>query len=368
MLADAGVSHLFGNPGTTELPLNDALVDDPRIHYILGLQEVPVMAMADGYAMASRQVGRGQRAHQLRLGQRDGHALQRLSRGDAAIGDCRPAGPAARNSQEPILWGDMVRVARPWTKWAAEVERLEDLPAAVRRACGRRLRRPTGPVFLSLPIDLQMADASHLDLRPPQVVSHRVRRSMRCDAAEVLVAAKNPAILVGSRVTEAGAVAELAAVAERLGARCFPSPATRKAGSVFLAIIRSTPRPSVIGRRRSPGGWRSSTCSWWSAWICCANMFTTAPSPRSPSICGWCISTPARPRSARTIPSWSGVPGRLEMRPERIGRAAREANDEGCSARPPRRVEHRTRDCTVNAPAAARQVAARRGNRPMIPA
>ena len=57
MLADAGVPYLFGNPGTTELPLNDALVDEPRIHYILGLQEVPVMAMADGYAMASRTLG-----------------------------------------------------------------------------------------------------------------------------------------------------------------------------------------------------------------------------------------------------------------------------------------------------------------------
>ena len=45
MLADAGVEYIFGNPGTTELPLNDALVDDDRIQYVLGLQEVPVMAM-----------------------------------------------------------------------------------------------------------------------------------------------------------------------------------------------------------------------------------------------------------------------------------------------------------------------------------
>ena len=57
MLADAGVPYLFGNPGTTELPLSDALVDEPRIRYILGLQEVLVMAMADGYAMAARHLG-----------------------------------------------------------------------------------------------------------------------------------------------------------------------------------------------------------------------------------------------------------------------------------------------------------------------
>jgi benzoylformate decarboxylase len=54
ILANSGVRYLFGNPGTTELPLTDALVGHPRIKYILGLQEVPVMAMADGYAMASR--------------------------------------------------------------------------------------------------------------------------------------------------------------------------------------------------------------------------------------------------------------------------------------------------------------------------
>jgi benzoylformate decarboxylase len=53
ILAEAGLRYLFGNPGTTELPLSDALVDHPRIKYILGLQEVPVVAMADGFAQAS---------------------------------------------------------------------------------------------------------------------------------------------------------------------------------------------------------------------------------------------------------------------------------------------------------------------------
>ena len=57
MLAEFGVRNIFGNPGTTELPLNDALVSDARFQYILGLQEVPVMAMADGFAMASRSLG-----------------------------------------------------------------------------------------------------------------------------------------------------------------------------------------------------------------------------------------------------------------------------------------------------------------------
>ena len=57
LLDAAEVRYIFGNPGTTELPLNDALAGDARFAYILGLQEVPVMAMADGYAMASRKLG-----------------------------------------------------------------------------------------------------------------------------------------------------------------------------------------------------------------------------------------------------------------------------------------------------------------------
>src|SRR3569623_399520 len=54
---DAGVDTIFGNPGTTKLTLNYALVDDRRFRYVLGLQEVPVMAMADGFSMASGMLG-----------------------------------------------------------------------------------------------------------------------------------------------------------------------------------------------------------------------------------------------------------------------------------------------------------------------
>ena len=57
ILSGAGVRYIFGNPGSTELPLSDALVGDSRLQYILGLQEVPLTAMADGYAMTSGKLG-----------------------------------------------------------------------------------------------------------------------------------------------------------------------------------------------------------------------------------------------------------------------------------------------------------------------
>src|SRR5881396_2455536 len=53
LLKQEGVSVMFGNPGTTELPLMDGLAREPGIHYVLALQEAVAIAMADGYAPAS---------------------------------------------------------------------------------------------------------------------------------------------------------------------------------------------------------------------------------------------------------------------------------------------------------------------------
>src|ERR1700748_1166223 len=53
LLQSEGVSHLFGNPGTTELPIMHALADYPEMRYVLGVQEAIGIAMADGYARAS---------------------------------------------------------------------------------------------------------------------------------------------------------------------------------------------------------------------------------------------------------------------------------------------------------------------------
>jgi benzoylformate decarboxylase len=130
--------------------------------------------------------------------------------------------------EEPILTGDMVSVARPWTKWAAEIDRIEDLPSAVRRAVQCALAPPTGPVFLSIPIDIQSEVAPVLDTSPARPLDHRVRPPADAlrRAAEVLAAAANPAILAGGRVVEAGASDELARLAERLGAVVIAEPGT----------------------------------------------------------------------------------------------------------------------------------------------
>jgi benzoylformate decarboxylase len=223
LLAAQGVRHIFGNPGTTEMPLNDALVTDRRFQYVLGLQEVPVMAMADGFAMASGQLGVVNLHISCGLGNAMGMLYNAYREGTPLL---VTAGQQDRRLmfEEPILYGQMVEVTRPWTKWSCEVQRVQDLPNAVRRAAQAALTPPTGPVFLSLPIDLQMElvgqAASLPEMSPIRLPDARVRPPLAAieQAAQVLVAAKNPAILAGSRVTERDAMSELVAVAEALGA------------------------------------------------------------------------------------------------------------------------------------------------------
>jgi benzoylformate decarboxylase len=227
VLAAAGVKHIFGNPGTTELPLNDALVNDRRFQYIFGLHEIPVMAMADGFAQASGGVAVANVHICCGLGNAMGMLYNSHCSGSPVL---LTAGQQDRRLrfEEPVLVGDMVSVVRPWTKWAAEVQRVEDVPTAVRRAIQTALTPPTGPVFLALPVDLQMEKCAGLDLSPPSLTDRRIRPPLDAlrRAAAVLAQAKNPAILAGSRVTECDAIRELTAVAERLGALVLAEQAT----------------------------------------------------------------------------------------------------------------------------------------------
>ena len=233
MLADFGVQHVFGNPGTTELPMIDALVDHPRIDYVLALQEVPVMAMAEGYAMASRRPAVVNLHICCGLGNAMGMLYNAYRSGTPLI---VTAGQQDQRLmfEEPILWGDMVSAVQPWTKWAVEVRRAEDLPSAVRRAVQTAMAPPAGPVFMSLPIDVQSAVAE-LDATFPALPDVHVRPPVEavCRAAEVLSGAKNPAILVGSRICEARAVDALVKVAEQLGAPVIHEAYTSHGRSSF---------------------------------------------------------------------------------------------------------------------------------------
>src|SRR5919202_301176 len=183
LLRQEGVEYLFGNPGTTELPLMDALAVETGVRYVLGLQEAAVVAMADGYAQASG-----------KLAVVNVHVAPGLGNALGMLYDAQKAGApllvtAGQHDQsftltEPILWGDLPTIARPFVKWASEVRRLADLPRAVHRAAKTALAPPTGPVFLSLPADVLNAEAE-LDLGAPT----RIAPQLRGDSEAVVAAA-----------------------------------------------------------------------------------------------------------------------------------------------------------------------------------
>jgi benzoylformate decarboxylase len=221
LLRQEGVAYVFGNPGTTELPLMDALATAPDPGYVLGLQEAAVVAMADGYAQASG-----------KLAVVNLHVAPGLGNGLGMLYDAQKAGApllvtAGQHDQtfnltEPILWADLPPIARPFVKWSAEVRRLPDLPRAVHRAAKTALAPPTGPVFLSLPADVLQAEGD-VDLGAPTRVAPRIRGDQAAveAAADLLARAERPLIMAGDAVAQSRAHAELVAVAECLGAPVY---------------------------------------------------------------------------------------------------------------------------------------------------
>ena len=227
ILKQEGVECMFGNPGTTELPLMDGLAREPGIRYILALQESVAIAMADGYAHASG-----------KLAAVNVHTSPGLGNAMGMLYDARMSGAPmlltagqhdqAMNLTEPILWSDLPPVARPYVKWSHEITRLEDLPRAVRRAVKTAHAHPTGPVFISLPVDVLNAERE-LDLLASTRVAPRIRGDAAAidAAADLLVRARRPLLVAGDAVSQGDALEEMAEVAELLGApvygECVPS-------------------------------------------------------------------------------------------------------------------------------------------------
>ncbi|HSD55252.1 MAG TPA: thiamine pyrophosphate-dependent enzyme [Burkholderiales bacterium] len=224
LLVDEGVTHLFGNPGTTELPIMEVVPEFAQLRFVLGLQESIVLAMADGFCRASH-----------RLAAANVHVMPGLGNAMGALYNARFSGSpviltAGQQEQghgllEPLLYDPLVPLAQPLVKWAVDVTRVEDLPRIIHRAAKVALTPPTGPVFISLPGDVLDARAD-LDMGRPVRVDAEVRPSDNALArlAERLLAARRPVIVAGHELAMRDAFAEAAELAELLGAAVFGSP------------------------------------------------------------------------------------------------------------------------------------------------
>src|SRR5277367_5965157 len=160
ILRDEGITHVFGNPGSTEMPLMDALVDAPDLTYVLGLQEATAVGMADGWALATGKVGFVNLHAMGGLGNAMG-VLVASKASETPLVVTAGQQDTRHLMTEPWLSGDLVALAGPVTKWAKELRRGEDVGQALRRAFEVCRTPPGGPVFLSLPMDILDQEVSH---------------------------------------------------------------------------------------------------------------------------------------------------------------------------------------------------------------
>ena len=224
MMVREGVRYVFGNPGTTELPLMDIFAGRNEIEYILALHEDSALGMASGYAEATG------RAAVVKLHTNPGlaHAMGNLYNayraGTPLLVTAGQQDTRAR-LDEPLLTADMVAMTSQFTKWTYEVHHAAEIPAAMARAFKIAETQPTGPVFLSLPVNV-MEQSDDIELPAITRIGTRLRggTSEIEAAANLLAAAASPAIIAGDGCARSGALRAMTRLAETIGARVHAEP------------------------------------------------------------------------------------------------------------------------------------------------
>jgi benzoylformate decarboxylase len=221
LLREFGLTTVFGNPGSTELPMFRDFPTDFR--YVLGLQESIVVAMADGFAQA-----RGDAAFvNLHSAIGVGHGLGSIF---TAYKNQTPlvitAGQQARSILpfEPFLYSEQAaQLPKPYVKWSSEPARAADVPAAIARAYYVAMQPPRGPTFVSIPVD----DWDRPCLPPAaRLVSRRIAGDpvLLERAAAALRDSQRPVVVVGASVARDDAWDETIALAEQHQAAVWVSP------------------------------------------------------------------------------------------------------------------------------------------------
>lgn len=227
LLRHFGMTTVFGNPGSTELPL---FLDFPAdFRYVLGLQESVVVGMADGYAQATRNAS----FVNLHSAAGVGHAMGNIF---TAYKNRTPmlitAGQQARSILpfDPFLYsGQATELPKPYVKWSVEPARAQDVPLAIARAYYMAMMPPRGPVLVSIPAD-------DWAVRTEPVLPREVSQHLRPDPAllaqigQLLDQSRRPALVIGAAVDRDGAWNEAVQLAERHNARVFVAPMSGRCG------------------------------------------------------------------------------------------------------------------------------------------
>jgi benzoylformate decarboxylase len=221
ILRAEGVEYVFGIPGATEAQFMDVMEDHPEIRYVLCMHELAAVGMAEGYARTSGKVG------VLNLHTGTGLAAGMPMLSNAWWGGVPLVVTVGQQdtrilAEEAAMSDNLVKIAAPFTKWATEVMRPEDLPTIMRRAFKIATHPPTGPVMVSLPLDV-LANTFDFEYQPSAHSYTKLHPDDRSIAAavELLVSAQNPGIIVEDGVTKCEALDEVVRFAEQIGAPVY---------------------------------------------------------------------------------------------------------------------------------------------------
>ncbi|MCB2066850.1 MAG: benzoylformate decarboxylase [Erythrobacter sp.] len=214
-----GVDRLFGNPGSTELPMLKGL----PFPYVMGLNEAVVVGMADGFARASGKPA----LVNLHSAAGTGHSLGNLFtawKNNAPV--VVTAGQQARSILpfDPFLYAERPsEFPRPYVKYAVEPARAEDVPLALARAFITALTPPMGPVFVSIPVDDWERECDMPAL--PELTLKAVPSATGIERlAAIIDPSERPALVLGTGVANARGWTQAIRLAERCGASVYAAP------------------------------------------------------------------------------------------------------------------------------------------------
>ena len=225
ILLSEGVEYVFGLPGSTETQFMDALEDHPQIKYILGLHECIAAGIAIGYTRASGKVSVLNFHTYAGIGAAMGTLIDAYK---SRVPLIVTAGHPDRSAsiQERGLTADLVALSKPFSKWGTEVSCAHDLPLIMRRAFKVTRQPPRRPVFISLPQNI-MDESLDFEYTPSTASSFSRRRPDRDSidkAADLLVKARRPVVILGAAVAEYQAVPEVVELVELIGAEVYVLP------------------------------------------------------------------------------------------------------------------------------------------------
>lgn len=229
LLRRQGMTTVFGNPGSNELPFLKNFPADFR--YILGLHEGVVVGMADGFALASGAPA----LVNLHAAAGSGNAMGALTNAWYSHSPLvLTAGQQARSmiGVESMLANvDAPQLPRPLVKWSYEPACPEDVPRALSQAIHTARLPARGPVYVSIPHD----DWGHaVDDDTALLSARQVASAARPDEVQVetlaerMNAARNPVLVLGPDVDAYGANALAVTLAERLNAPAWVAPSASR--------------------------------------------------------------------------------------------------------------------------------------------